>query len=72
MSKIFEKCPICGENAIVEPKLGTKEYRVFRCTNEHLFKKRRNHKIDQKNSREYLPEWARIIKDISKGRNGFI
>ena len=69
-NKIFSKCPICGENAVVEPKLGTKDYRVFKCDNGHLFKKKRNSISEQEKEEVlgHLPGWAGALKGISKGK----
>ena len=69
MNNIFEKCPSCGENAVIEPELGTEEYRVFRCINEHVFKKELKLKCEKDDEEvwEHLPEWTRVLKELSKG-----
>jgi len=66
-NKIFAKCPICGENGVVEPGKGTKDYRVFKCSNEHIFKKERERPQKQKEkTKQNVPEWIETLEKLSK------
>ena len=63
---IFDKCPVCGELASVQPEMGNKEHRFFRCGNGHTFKKDVKPKVDDKEVMDHMPEWAKTLNEISK------
>jgi acetyl-CoA carboxylase beta subunit len=65
---IFDKCPECGENAVVQPELGKENYRIFKCNNGHKFKKEFNNKSlsDEKDIMEHMPEWARKLHELEE------
>ena len=37
---LFQKCPVCGSFAFVQPEMAVGKKRVFKCGNGHIFKKR--------------------------------
>ena len=65
---IFDKCPVCGEFAFVQPELGDKEHRVFRCGNDHQFKKpvKEVMKSDDREVWDHMPKWARMLNGLQK------
>ena len=65
---LFEKCPVCGMFAFIQPEQGNDVYRVFKCDNSHVFKKKIQQKIlnEDKEILDHLPEWTRILNDIKK------
>lgn len=66
---IFSKCPVCGELASVQPELGDKEHRAFKCENDHEFKKALNKGVKEVEDKEiwnHMPEWARCLNMLKK------
>ena len=65
---LFQKCPICGCFAFVKPELADSKNRVFKCGNGHIIKTKIHNKsnIDDKEIMEHLPEWVRILDEMTK------
>jgi len=63
--RVFEKCPVCGEFAFVQPEYSNAYKRVFRCDSGHLFRKniRAEIKPEEKELWEAMPEWAKILRN---------
>jgi len=65
---IFDKCPECGEFAVVQPELGKENYKIFKCNNEHKFKKEFNKKSfsDEKDIMDHMPGWVRKLHELEE------
>lgn len=64
---IFQKCPICGEFAFIEPELGTEKEKVFKCDNGHEFTKKPKKKPEEyREITEKLPYWAKTLETLPK------
>ncbi len=66
---IFSKCPVCGELAFVQPEMGDKEHRAFKCENGHEFKKALNKDVKEVEDKEiwdHMPEWAGCLNMLKK------
>lgn len=63
---VFDKCPECGEFAFVDPDLGDKKHRVFRCENNHQFKKPiiKAKNAEDKEVWDHMPKWARMLNEL--------
>jgi uncharacterized Zn finger protein (UPF0148 family) len=63
---IFDKCPVCGEFAFVKPELGDKQHRVFRCENNHQFRKplKKTIKAEDTEIWDHMPKWARMLNEL--------
>jgi hypothetical protein len=68
---IFNTCPECGELGIVQPELGKENYKIFKCSNGHHFKKELNEKSynDEKEIMDHMPEWARKLQELEEKSN---
>ncbi|GAI43609.1 unnamed protein product [marine sediment metagenome] len=69
---IFHKCPMCGELTFVQPEMGDKEHRFFKCGNGHEFKKPQNKDLKEAEDKEvwdHMPEWARMLKNVYEKEN---
>jgi hypothetical protein len=68
---IFDTCPECGDLAIVQPELGSENYRIFRCKNDHKFRKPLKDKENADNEDsdqlwEAMPDWARKLHELEE------
>ena len=65
---LFQKCPVCGVFAFVQPEMADKKNRIFKCGNGHVFKEKIQKKpeTDDKEVMDHLPEWARILNEMTK------
>jgi hypothetical protein len=65
---LFQKCPVCGVFAFVQPDLANNKSRFFKCGNGHIFKEKIQKKQaeDDKEVMDQLPEWVRILNDMTK------
>ena len=65
---IFGKCPVCGELASVQPELGDKDHRAFKCENGHEFKKpvKEALNVEDKEIWDHMPEWAKTLNELPK------
>ena len=65
---VFHKCPVCGEFAFIQPEMGDKENKVFRCENNHQFKMKisQEPKIEDKEVWDKMPEWAKTLNELTK------
>ncbi len=65
---VFHKCPMCGEFAFIQPELGNKENKVFKCEKGHQFKMKvsQEPKIEDKEVWDQMPEWAKTLNELTK------
>ena len=65
---IFDTCPECGELGIVQLELGKENYKIFKCSNGHHFKRGLDNKSngDEKEIMDHMPEWARKLQELEE------